>query len=458
MNEIINLSFLHFLFFSMRIKVGVLVFPKNYPSPFSPRLTCLSRNDMMFNIGELPMADNTNENTAPEIPKGRKPINWKLIKIGGIVISAIIIVVLILSLLPGNKKAQGSDFSPESMQATAQAIAMLTLVPGNTDAQSEAGGIPTITPDGTGGGSAAILDALYPFSAAPEGISRSIIMDTTIPSRERVDIITHTVEQGETLFSIAESYDLEPESIVWGNDGNLPDNLVYLSVGTVLNILPVDGVYYKYEKGKTIRQIAEEFDTTPEAILEFTGNGLDPYETDIDQPLLDMGQYLILPGASDEIPEYGPPAITRTNAATAAYYGSGSCGTITSGAVGNGTFIWPTSATTITQGYDAALHAALDIGGGGGEPIYAVDGGVVVYAGWSEYGYGNMVVIDHGTGWQSAYAHLLSYFVSCGQSVSQGTTIGTMGSTGNSTGPHLHIELRSEIYGKVNPLNYLFGP
>jgi len=80
---------------------------------------------------------------------------------------------------------------------------------------------------------------------------------------------------------------------------------------------------------------------------------------------------------------------------------------------------------------------------------------VIVYAGWSDYGYGNMVFIDHGNGWQTLYAHLSVLNVSCGQGVGQGATIGAMGSTGNSSGPHLHFEMRSDKYGRVNPLDFL---
>ena len=101
------------------------------------------------------------------------------------------------------------------------------------------------------------------------------------------------------------------------------------------------------------------------------------------------------------------------------------------------------------------MHPAIDIGGQIGNAIYAADSGVVVYAGWSDYGYGYLIVIDHGNGWQSAYAHLSAVGVVCGQSVFQGSVIGGLGSTGNSTGPHLHFEL---VYNgaKLNPLNFVY--
>jgi murein DD-endopeptidase MepM/ murein hydrolase activator NlpD len=87
--------------------------------------------------------------------------------------------------------------------------------------------------------------------------------------------------------------------------------------------------------------------------------------------------------------------------------------------------------------------------------IYAADDGVVVYSGWNNYGYGYVIVIDHGNGWQTLYAHLDTINVGCGQAVFQGNTIGTMGVSGNSSGPHLHFEMRSDIWGRVNPVSYL---
>ena len=79
----------------------------------------------------------------------------------------------------------------------------------------------------------------------------------------------------------------------------------------------------------------------------------------------------------------------------------------------------------------------------------------MVYAGWNDWGYGYVIVLDHGNGWQSLYAHLSAINVGCGQSVYQGGVIGAMGCTGNCTGSHLHFELMNDAYGKVNPLNYL---
>jgi murein DD-endopeptidase MepM/ murein hydrolase activator NlpD len=125
-----------------------------------------------------------------------------------------------------------------------------------------------------------------------------------------------------------------------------------------------------------------------------------------------------------------------------------------SGAVGGGTFIWPSEAHNLS-GYDFSdIHHGIDIRAGMGAPIYATDAGVVVYAGWNDFGYGNLVVIDHGNGWQSVYGHLSQWNVSCGQSVYQGLLIGLAGSTGRSSGAHLHFELRYNG-GYVNPWSVL---
>ena len=135
---------------------------------------------------------------------------------------------------------------------------------------------------------------------------------------------------------------------------------------------------------------------------------------------------------------------------SAGIYGSGVCSGGYEGLYGSGAFIWPTINRYISGNDYWSGHLAIDIAAGSGAPIYASDSGLVVYSGWISGGYGNMVMIDHGNGWQTVYAHLSQVSVGCGQSVSQGQTIGLAGSTGNSTGPHLHFEIRFQD-GFVNP-------
>lgn len=138
------------------------------------------------------------------------------------------------------------------------------------------------------------------------------------------------------------------------------------------------------------------------------------------------------------------------------YFGPGACELDTQyGQVGSGAFIWPAD-DHFLSGYDYSWrHPGLDFSAMLGASLYAVDHGQVVYAGWNNYGYGNFLVLDHGNGWFSAYAHLSQFFVSCRQSVTQGQVIGAAGSTGNSTGPHLHFELFQTGVGQINPWTVL---
>jgi murein DD-endopeptidase MepM/ murein hydrolase activator NlpD len=289
-------------------------------------------------------------------------------------------------------------------------------------------------------------------SPTDPGIKRIASMDTEIPERPTVDVTTYTVEQGDSIFSIADLHELKPETILWGNFEILEDNPHLLKAGQVLNILPVNGTYYQWNDGDNLGQVADFFKVETKVILEYPGNRFDLTE---DNPEIDDGQWLIIPDGRRAIKDWGPPAITRNNPASAAFYGEGHCGSVYEGAIGTFTFVWPTTSHQISgYGFDPVVHAAIDIGGAEGNAIYAADSGVVVYAGWSDYGYGYLIVIDHGTGWQSAYAHLNAVGVSCGQSVFQGTMIGTLGNTGNSSGAHLHFEM---IYNgvKVNPMNFV---
>jgi len=292
------------------------------------------------------------------------------------------------------------------------------------------------------------------FDLAQAGVLRYINLDTRIPSRTRTDVITYTVKAGDTLFAIADQYGLEPETILWGNFEILKDNPHLLSPDQVLNILPENGVYYQWQEGDSLAGVAAEFQVAPDAILSFSGNDIDLTASITETAGIDPGDWLVIPGGKRPIKDWGPPAISRENPASARYYGEGHCGSIYEGAFGSGTFVWPTVDRSISGYSYSGIHPAIDIAGAIGNAVFAADSGVIVYAGWSIFGYGNLIVVDHGNGWQTAYAHLDTIGVACGQSVFQGGYIGGLGSTGNSSGPHLHFEL---VYNgaKPNPMDYL---
>jgi murein DD-endopeptidase MepM/ murein hydrolase activator NlpD len=163
------------------------------------------------------------------------------------------------------------------------------------------------------------------------------------------------------------------------------------------------------------------------------------------------GDWIVVPGGKRAFKSWFVPTIARGAAGVGTAFGPGGCtGDFTGGAVGGGGFIWPTANHYLSGNDYWSGHLGIDIAAGLGATVWASDGGVVVFAGWSNGGYGNMVMIDHGNGWQTVYAHLSSVRVSCGESVSQGQSIGAAGSTGNSTGAHLHFETRNNG-GFVNP-------
>jgi hypothetical protein len=244
---------------------------------------------------------------------------------------------------------------------------------------------------------------------------------------------------------------------LWANQFILGDNPHNLTPGQELNILPVNGTYHRWSAGDGLNGVAKFFGVSPEVIIEYPGNNLDPTTIgDWASPNIEPGTWLVVPGGTREFVNWSAPAIPLDNPKVAAVLGTGACEQVAAGAVGAGVFIWPAN-NHFLSGYDyhpEANHSGIDIDGDEGAPVYAADNGVVVYAGWNNWGYGNVVVINHGNGWQTLYAHLSVINVGCGQSVYQTNIIGAVGNTGKSSGPHLHFEM---MYNgtKVNPHDYL---
>jgi murein DD-endopeptidase MepM/ murein hydrolase activator NlpD len=281
-------------------------------------------------------------------------------------------------------------------------------------------------------------------------LTRHINPHTLIPRRPRQEVITYTVRSGDTLFGISEKYGITPETVLWGNPV-LKDDPHLLSPGQELLISPITGVLRVVYKDDTIEGLAAAYQASADDILNWPGNHLD-----VDNPVLVEGTVIVVPGGERDFVQWTVPRITRAQRnplPTGA--GPGACaGGYSGGAVGSGSFIWPAVNHYLSGFGYSSYHAGIDIAAGQGAPIYAADSGVVMFAGWSNWGYGYMVVIDHGNGWQTLYAHLSQWNVSCGQSVYQGNVVGLSGSTGNSTGPHLHFEINYQG-SRPNPWNYL---
>jgi murein DD-endopeptidase MepM/ murein hydrolase activator NlpD len=284
-------------------------------------------------------------------------------------------------------------------------------------------------------------------SLASVSIRRFVSPHTDIPERTPSWLTTYTVERGDTVYSIAQDFDLMPESILWGNAEVLQDDPNLLKPGTLLNILPTNGLLYRWQEGDSLDSVASEFHTSAEKILEWPGNGLNPLD-----PTIDPGTLLIVPGGSrpfkwEQPVSYGGQARTYS-------VGPGKCVGGYSGVAGSDAWGWPTTNHNLS-GYDfSEAHKAIDIQVYIGQPIYSSQAGVVVFAGESTVGYGLLVIVDHLNGWHTFYAHLSQWNVSCGQQVYRGTIVGLGGSTGNSTGPHLHFEMRYNGVGQ-NPWGLL---
>jgi LysM repeat protein len=317
-------------------------------------------------------------------------------------------------------------------------------------------------------GSAAVLPAVQSplrFDAAPSdlpslptptlfAVERRPQAHTTIPQRARQDVTEYTVQKGDSVFEIAKKFNLKPETVLWSNYAQLKDSPDMISVGMELRIPPVDGLLYQWQPGDSLQSVASQFKTDAQSIINWPGNGLDLID-----PQVKEGALLIVPGGQREFRQWIIPTIPRGAAGVAAsVYGGGACtGSFEGGAMGTGTFIWPAGNHFLSGNDYWPGHLAIDIAAGAGTPLVAADAGVVVFAGWANGGYGNTVMIDHGNGYQTLYAHMDSVNVHCGQSVNQGGTIGMAGTTGNSTGVHLHFEVRY-MGGFVSPWTVLPAP
>ncbi|MEA2056735.1 MAG: M23 family metallopeptidase [Patescibacteria group bacterium] len=255
------------------------------------------------------------------------------------------------------------------------------------------------------------------------------------------EIIAHAVAEGETISRIAEKYNLTVETVLWANDLSKTSKI---KAGQELDIPPIDGIRHKVKKGETVFLVGKKYgldSSQAQAIIDY------PFNEFLNDETFELvaGQWLMVP---DGVKPNEKATSTSTRRIARSTY------TPDAGSVAaTGSFVWPTSGR-ITQGY-RFYHKAIDIANKGGGSILAADSGVVTLAGWPDgYGYGNRVVIDHGNGYVTLYAHLSVVQVRVGQRVTRGNVIGQMGSTGRSTGVHLHFEVRKGG-ALMNPLSYL---
>ena len=301
----------------------------------------------------------------------------------------------------------------------------------NNSALSEVGVTSNVEPTGTP------IDNIGSGVLAQEGGSlvRPNLTATDTTQQIRNKIITYVVQQKDTISEIAEKFDLSTNTILWENKIGPRD---FIKPGQELVILPVTGVTHTIKKGDTLNAVATKYKAKSDDILEV--NKL------VDASELRIGAKIVVP---DGIP---PPTYNSYSS-----YSSGLADirnifkpakTIV------GKLNWPTTSKRITQYFRGWRHSGLDIGIKKGQPIYSANDGIVITSGWNSGGYGYYIIVDHGNGFHTLYAHNSKLYVKKGERVKKGDIIAASGSTGRSTGPHLHFEVR--VNGnRVNPLDYL---
>jgi murein DD-endopeptidase MepM/ murein hydrolase activator NlpD len=280
---------------------------------------------------------------------------------------------------------------------------------------------------------------------------------TVAPARSRASVVEYSIQPGDTLKVIAERFGISEDTLVWNNDGIYVNRL---QIGDLLTILPEDGVMHRTEGEETIQSIADKYKISPYTIIDSEYNPV--LRNASPSTLLPAGIRIMVPGGTGTRQAvYWNPGITVSSGGSeggggggSASFGGGpgSCGTQTV-VGGTGSLVVPLPPNYVYfQGF-SAYHTGIDLSAPIGTTVFAADSGTVIFAGWSNWGYGYSVVIAHGR-LMTLYGHMDRVGVSCGQQVGKGTPIGTVGNSGNSSGPHLHFEVR---VGETpdNPANYL---
>jgi LysM repeat protein len=291
------------------------------------------------------------------------------------------------------------------------------------------------------------VDPVTPFMTVPGTIAAQPAETSEGPKAPRTQTETYVVQENDTIGQIAQRFGVNVGTILWNN--GLTERQ-YIRPGDTLKIPPVSGLLVTVKKGDTLTKLASRYDADVAEIASF--NNLEPAEQ------LALGTELVIPGGR-------PPQIVETRTQIIAR----SEGQAPRGVSGISSapkpadldtkdlpktrLLWPTPGRVITQ-YYGWRHTGVDIDGDLTSPLYAAADGVVEKAGWNSGGYGLQVLINHPNGMKTRYAHASKLFVKAGDEVKRGEVIAMMGSTGRSTGSHLHFEVY--VNGRrQNPLTYI---
>jgi len=275
-----------------------------------------------------------------------------------------------------------------------------------------------------------------------------ITSSTIEEQKQKKSTFAYTVREGDTPSTIAARFGVSTNTIMWANgisDGDV------IKTGDILIILPVTGILHEVKKGDDLSTIAKKYDVKVEDVAK-ENHISDSANLKIGQKLIVPDGYISTRSSNPVIVAQAPdenPAADETNADQIPTPPPAEEKPSTQ--KNEGGFIWPTVTKRLSQ-YFGWNHTGIDIPNRALPPVFAAKSGKVAFSGWLG-GYGHLIIIDHGNSTRTYYAHLSQDFVKAGDSVTQGETIGHIGTTGRSTGPHLHFEIRKN--GKpTNPLSY----
>lgn len=300
----------------------------------------------------------------------------------------------------------GGEIKQESLLAetNSQNISLLQATPNSDPNAAKGGGDITIV------GDEALLSETGPsgtIANIEEGVSDGMIS-------------IYTVQRGDSVSSIAEMFNVSISTIEWANDIKKG---AYIKEGQTLIILPISGVKYAVKSGDNLKSITSKYKGDIEEVLQYNNLKIDS--------VLVVGDTIIIPNGRIES-TVSASGLAKTKSAKPSYVGY---------------YTRPIEGGRKSQGIHG--YNGVDIAAPVGTPIYAAASGKVIVSkayGWNG-GYGIYSVIEHPNKTQTLYAHMVENASYLGQNVAQGQTIGYVGSTGRSTGPHLHFEVR----GAKNP-------
>lgn len=385
---------------------------------------------MLFVQGEIPrdtitlikhhtIQDSGKEKKESSQSAYRRHIVHSLYSVGAFVVPSLIIGALTV----GTARAALFDMFTENDTAPQDVVHVAFEKNSQTLALLE--GARNIDPNLAKGGGAVVLDDDQALVSESAPFSSASTEQVAPSAPDQISL--YMVQEGDTLSQVAEMFDVSVNTVVWANELSSNKDI---HPGETLLILPISGVQHTIEEGDTLKSIAEEYGADGDSVDDFIAEITEYNDISSDTALV-VGETLTVPGGEMDMPT--PDA----------YVSAGSGGSSFSGYLANPMGGWYQK----TQG----LHGynAIDFGADYGTPILAAASGKVIVSrvgGWNG-GYGNYIVIEHPNGIQTLYSHNSRHAVWQGQTVVQGQVIGYVGSTGRSTGNHLHFEVR----GARNP-------